>query len=94
MITRLPTNAAARCKLDSVMSLFRFENAIHLQPARFQQYCHARLGFFSLLHGFGQLPSDDFLDRLRFLEDIFLLQEVVDARFQILLGNFAVSSQS
>src|SRR5207302_210022 len=48
-----------------------------------------RLRNFSLLHGLGQLPRHDLLDglSLRFFEDVFLLQEVVNARSQILLAH-------
>jgi hypothetical protein len=59
---------------------FRIEDAIHLRPARLRQNRHARLGNLSILQGLGQLPGHDLRDvlRLRFLEDVFLFQEVVD----------------
>src|SRR5258708_37200912 len=66
---------------------FRIKNAIDLGAARLPQHRHARLGNLFLLHRPSQLPRNDLLDglRLRFLKDVFLLQEVVKARSQILL---------
>src|SRR6266404_3760845 len=68
-------------------AVFRIENAIDLGAARFQQDRHARLGNLFLLHRLRQLPGYDLLDglRLRFLEDVFFLQEVVNTRSHIFL---------
>src|ERR1019366_5100523 len=53
---------------------------------------HARLGDLFLLHGLGQLPCYDLFDGLRlcFFKDVFLLQEVVNARSQILLTHLVL----
>src|SRR6266852_5383892 len=72
---------------------FRIENAIDLGAARLQQDSHARLGNLFLLHRLRELPGYDLLDglRLRFLEDVLFLQEVVNARSHIFLAHCSSS---
>src|SRR5207237_6890313 len=69
--------------------VLRVENAVDLGAAGLEQCRHARLRNLFLLHGLGELPGHNFLDRLRlrFFEDVFLLQEVVDTRSQMFLAH-------
>ena len=41
------------------------QQPVNLRAARLQQRGHAVLRYFLLLHGLGELPGDDLLDRLR-----------------------------
>ena len=67
-----------RCPLQAAERdvVFRVKQAVHLGPARLEQCGHLVLRDFPRLHGFGKLPCDDLLDRLRlrFLEDALLLE--------------------
>ncbi|HEY7617401.1 MAG TPA: hypothetical protein VH744_11405 [Terriglobales bacterium] len=60
-----------------------------MRSAGFEKPGHLRLGdpFFS--HRFGELPSNDFFNRLslRLLENAFLFQEIVDARSHMFLAH-------
>jgi hypothetical protein len=65
--------------------VFRIKDAVNLGTARLEQRCQLVLGYFLLLHGFGELPRDDLFDRLslRLFEDALLL-EVEPIRFLLI----------
>jgi len=90
MFTRRPAMAAARCRLPRVMSFFWSSRRSTWERLVLSSVAHLALGDFLLLHRLGKLPRDDLLDRprLRLLEDALLLEEVVNARSQMLLGSF------
>ena len=87
--TRRPTIAAARCRLPSVMSFFGSSSRSTWVRLVFSSVAILLLGDVLLLHGLGELPRDDLLDRLRlrFLEDAFLLKEGIDARSHMRLAH-------
>src|ERR1035437_9435966 len=97
-LDRYPAPNHCRCPLQAgerdVVS--RIKNTVNLCPARFEQRCHARLGYFLFLHGLGELPRDDFLNRLclRLFKDAFLLEEIVDARTHMFLAHGSISLRS
>ena len=65
------------------------EQTVYLRPARLEQRGHFVLRNLSLLHRLGKLPGDDLLDHLglRLLKSALLLEEIIDARSQMLLAH-------
>src|SRR5258708_27560398 len=88
IITRCPTNAAARCKLDSVMSRFGSRMRSTWERLVFSNTAMRALEIF-FLHRPSQLPHNELLDglRLRFLKYVFFLQEFVNARSHLFLSH-------
>src|SRR5216683_7234115 len=82
IITRRPTMAAARCRLESVMSLFGFSSRSTWVRLVLSSVAILIPRYFLFVHGLVELPSDDFLDglRLRLFKDALLLQEIINAR--------------
>ena len=69
--------------------VFCTEEPVNLRAARLQQRGHSLLRDFRLLHGLGELPGYDFLDRLRLrlLKNAFPFEEVIDAGTHVLLAH-------